>query len=160
MNSDILLNTLISTSIPTLVNTIWNKIHFQNNIFNNFKIYDLKLRLKNRYCTTLYGTLCLIYQVDDLHNISSNYNAILDWLSQSLYWVCVRLYGIQIVGNDQMELAESSQNDRECLNAILNKILKIFNKNKIILNDTIPYLTSMSKKGRFLNYLSFETWNF
>jgi hypothetical protein len=119
-NCDLLLDTLISTTVPVL------------------------LRVQNRYLSTLYGTLSLISQVDDINILSSSYHIILEWLSQSFYWLISKSYASQETATTT---TTQQQKDFNCISTTLNKCLKIFNKNKIILNDIVPYLTALSRQA-------------
>ncbi len=107
-----------------------------------FKFFT-KLKISKIYLSTLYGSLCLIYRVDDLNTLSSNYNNILTWISVSFNWLILKSYTVQ-ANNESNEIA---QNELKCVNAVLNKMFMIFNKDKIILNDMVTYLSEICRQG-------------
>ena len=110
--------------------------------------YFKKLRLPNRYFSTLYGTLCLVSQIEDLNTLSDNYGHVLEWLSQSLYWLINKSYSIQANSNLMNSTESGASSDLECINIVLNKIFKLFFKNTKILIDTIPYVATLAQSGK------------
>lgn len=81
--------------------------------------------------------------MDDLNTLSSNYNKLLTWISVSFNWLILKSYRLQ-TNNDSNETA---QNELKCINAVLNKMFMIFNKDKIILNDMVTYLSEICRQG-------------
>jgi hypothetical protein len=94
--------------------------------------------------STLYGTLCLINRVDDLNILSSNYNDVLNWIAQSFDWLIKRSYIIQLNNISNQD----TQNESECINAVLIKMFKILSRHTIILNDMVPYLATFCRQGK------------
>jgi hypothetical protein len=84
--------------------------------------------------------------VDDLSILSSNYNDVLNWISQSFDWLIKRSYLIQLNSISNQE----TQNESECMNAVLIKMFKILSRHTVILNDMVPYLATFCRQGKGL----------
>ncbi|CAF0981217.1 unnamed protein product [Brachionus calyciflorus] len=114
--SDSILNLLLASSVPQL-----NKIE------------------KGVYTSTLYGSLCLISQIDDMNSIGANYeNIVLVWLGNSFYWIASKFfeYKTENLNVDNEEMVQ-------CVEILFRKFLQILNKSERVLNDCTSAIVNM-----------------
>lgn len=125
-NSDTLIDILISSSVPMFT------------------------QLPSVMCRTLYGSLCLVHSLSSVKSTPDNYNHLINWFSQALFWLLNRIQSVQV---NQLGTREQVEQELECLNAILNKISNVYNKNGQFLNDTMPHMLRMLQVSNNLEHI-------
>jgi hypothetical protein len=148
---DSIIDVLLSTSLPILVGgkTVLIWVFFLN-IYNWF---NYKNGSNYIYCSTLYGNLCLISSINNLDDISSNYDQILALTANALYWLMNKSFDLKAAY--ETSLNESIKVDQDCLNKIIGKIMNIYQKHERLLVDSLIQLENIAKMSKFI--ITYET---
>lgn len=117
-NSNVIIDLLISASVPEF------------------------LKLESITGRTLYGSLCLVSHFQDMNPTSSNYGALIKWLTNAQLWI---INMIQTIQTNQLGTREQVEQNLICFNELLNKTHEIYAKNPIFLNNLIQYLITITQ---------------
>jgi hypothetical protein len=109
-NSDLLIEILLSTSLPVLTN------------------------LHTVPCSTLYGSLSLISKLEKFDGSPLLYNTIIEWLFKLLFWLINKIQSNQ---NNQVGTIDMIDDINQCLNEIQSKVEHILRKNSQLMNDLV-----------------------
>lgn len=126
-NSDLIIDILLSCSVPIL-----NKIE------------------KGVFTSTLFGSLCLISQIDNISTLSDTYdNKIIVWLGNSFYWVATKYF--------ELRSNPSLQNDANLssVDKLFKKSVEIICKSEKFINDCIVQIANMLNLCNFF-FLNFK----
>lgn len=114
-NSDLIINVLLSSSVPIL-----NKIE------------------KGVYTTTLFGSLCLISQINNMQSLSQIYDSmVVIWLGKSFYWIATEYFELRSKSNDISECHLA------CADKLFKKAVEIISKSEKIINDCTVQIANM-----------------
>lgn len=117
-NSDSVCETLISTSVPTL------------------------LKLAKVPVTTINGTLSILVTYKDLNPDSSCYNDIMALMTSTLVWSCTTS---KIIREGMRTIDDQVESDLNITEKLLDKIMLVYDKHPAFLVESVPLIVSCFK---------------
>ena len=142
-NSDAVCETLISTSVPTLVS--YKPKALIPSLFEGstvLKTWRFKLRLTKVPVTTINGTLSILVNYKGLSPDSACYNDVMALLTSCLVWSCT---SSKIMREGVRNLDDQVESDLSIIEKVLDKIMLIYEKHPRFLVESVPFIISCFK---------------